>query len=439
MARPTNVRAMIHLIVVIAPVLVQARTGAFGRRFASMSKHVVEAAGSLQMMSPPKDAPTDPIVVKLDRVNVEKSHDPKGHFYVGHISIGQPEKELSVMFHTLSGHVIVPHVACKTLACHGRHSFSPWASGSAVDVNINGTAVTKGHRFAAGNVKREAVVLGYKDSALGEGEVKSLIVRDHVCLKSVHDSQGCVEMEVLAATSLPETPFGSMPNDGIVGLGFESLAASPKCSFFGRFVKEAKSKHMMHQFGITYGEVGGELHLGGHDETRFVPPLKWLPVEDPEDGLWRVAIKSVRVGNKVIDSCEHGCNGYIDSGASLLGVQASNLVAFKMALTSHIDKAGCHGSELIFDLGDETTLALPADDYTDSDCKPQLGPLHAEEKSVSSIYALGAPMLRRYYAAFDWDQKRIGFARSSGVLPTNSTLVPFDFSSKGFLKDKLAF
>jgi len=414
-----NVKAIIHVFVLTAPALVQARLGNKGA--APTTGQVVEAEGSLRKKELPLEATSNAIVVKLERVNDKKRKDAQGDFYVGHMSVGQPEQEFSVLFHTLSGHVMLPHIACHQPACNEHTAYSPRSSVTAMDVNLDGTAVVPGRRLAFGNATRQVVEVPYKDSKNGEGLAESLIVRDQVCLKPEKGDGGrraCVDLELLAAYSLPDTPFRRMPNDGIVGLGLEGLSVSPLCSFFGRLTEE--SKNMLPQFAFTYGEVGGEFHVGGHDETRFFPPLKWLPVENPEEGVWKIAIKSVRVGSRVIDSCEQGCHGLIDSGASLLGVRASKLEHFKGLLSSYIEEEGCQGSELIFDLGDATTLALPPDDYTDASCVPQLGPLNVEDNLLPGIYALGAPMLRHYYAAFDWESKKVGFARSTGIFPKGS-------------------
>jgi len=295
--------------------------------------------------------------------------------------------------------------------------YSPWASKTAIDVNANGSHVAQDGRFAMHAEKRQAVMLDYTDSERGEGWSKSLIERDHVCLTSTSGKSSCVDLEILGATVLPEHPFLDMPGDGIVGLGLANMAISPLCSFFGRFVESAKEG--MHQFGFSFASRGGEVHFGGFDESRFIAPLHWFELDDPAAGHWQVAIKSVRVGITVIDACEKGCHAVVDTGADLLGVRASNLPKFKALLAAHIEKeegvANCMGEELIFDLGD-FTLALPPSDYTNDECVPQLGQLNSAENDVSGIYAFGYPLLRHYYAAFDWKEKRIGFARTSGVL-----------------------
>jgi len=304
--------------------------------------------------------------------------------------------------------VLLPHRACSKPACLEHKRYSPWESATAMDINLDGTSVQDGHRIVKGNVTRQGVSVEFTQADLGEGEAKSVVVRDHICIGSGTIGGSCVDVALLAAVSLQDAPFRAMPNDGIVGLGLESLSASPLCSFLGQFLKV--SKNLLPQFGISFGAESGEIHFGGHDTTRFVAPLHWFPVDHPEQGYWQVAILAVRVGGVVVDACSNGCHGIIDTGASRLGVQASNVPKLKAALASSaFTDAGCQGPELTFDLG-SFELKLESNDYSNDECIPQLGPLNLEEPAFVGVYALGEAVLRRYYAAFDWEARRIGLA-----------------------------
>jgi len=285
--------------------------------------------------------------------------------------------------------------------------YSPWESATAIDVNIDGEMVQEGHRLVKGNVTRQGVMLEFTQADLGQGKASSVVVRDHVCLGAGGES--CIDMELLAALTLEDKPFRAMPNDGIVGLGLEGLSSGPLCSFIGRFL--AGSRALLPQFGISFGVENGEIHFGGHDASRLAAPLQWLPVDHPEQGYWQVAILAVRVGGVTIDACSQGCHGVVDTGASRLGVQESNLPKLHSALALSVFTDGaCQGPDLTFDLGG-VVLTLESSDYTNAECSPQLGPLNLEEPQFTGVYAFGETVLRRYYAAFDWEAKRIGFSR----------------------------
>jgi len=403
MARVTAHRILIVSLIVLAPGLVAADLGAALRRWSAR----VPAAL-------PADAPlSSTVVIPLRRVGPRRHQGgASASFYVGTVSVGHPPQELQVMFDTASGHVLIPHRACRSAACMEHHRYSPWESLTAMDMNFNGSQVQPGHRLARGVVQRDAATVDYIQSDLGEGSAKTVLVRDSLCLGSRASGRACVDMGLLTALTLQEVPFRAMPNDGIIGLGLGSLAAGPICNFFGRLLEG--SRNVLPQFGIAFGAESGELHLGGHDATKLAAPLRWFDVDHPEVGYWQVAIQAVRVGNVTVDDCKKGCHGIVDTGVSRLGVQASNLKKLQATLTSAPSgRRGCLGPSLTFDLG-SMMLTLEPQDYTDSTCAPLLGPLSLDEPKFTGVYTFGETVLRRYYAAFDWEKRKLGFAPMAG-------------------------
>jgi len=347
-----------------------------------------------------------PLKVHLERV---KARNSSATFYVGKVAIGQPPQEFEVLFDTSSGHVLVPHKACKSRACVEHQQYSPGKSTTAVDVNVDGTAVDKGHRFARHGLVRTGVSVDFTQADLGEGTAKSVVVRDNVCMEG-DTGRACVDIEVVTAIEEQDTPFRAMPSDGIVGLGLESLAAGPLLSFMSRLMGE--SKNVPAQFGISFGPEGGDIYFGGQS-PELKSPIQWMPVNHPESGYWQVDIKSVKVGGQVVDECRRGCHAIIDSATSHLGVQSYRLPNLRPRLvTQLIAGIGCTGPTLEFDLG-ATVVTLDAKDYSDESCTPAVGPLNLEEPAFVGIYAFGESVLRRYYVGFDWENKQVGFAASS--------------------------
>jgi len=365
----------------------------------------------------PEEAPlVKPLKVHLERV---KARTYKGEglralhsdasFYLGKVAVGQPPQELTVLFDTSSGHVLVPHKSCKSKACVEHKQYSPWKSSTSTDVNVDGTPVDKGHRFARHGMVRTGVSVDFTQADLGEGTAKSVVVRENVCMEG-DAGDACVDLEVVTSIDEQDVPFRAMPNDGIVGLGLESLAAGPLLSFMSKLMGE--SKNVLPQFGIAFGPEGGDIYFGGQSPS-LKSPLQWVPVDHPEGGYWQVDIKSVKVGGQVVDECHRGCHGIVDSGTSHLGVQSYRLHMLRPTLvTQQLPVAGCTGPELEFDLG-STVITLGAKDYTDDSCTPAIGPLNLEEPAFVGVYAFGESVLRRYYVGFDWANKKVGFALNS--------------------------
>jgi len=234
-------------------------------------------------------------------------------------------------------------------------------------------------------------------------------VRDNVCMEG-DKGEACVDLEVVTAIEEQDTPFRAMPNDGIIGLGLESLAAGPLLSFMSRLMGE--SENVPSQFGISLGPEGGDIYFGGQSPS-LQSPLQWVDVNHPEGGYWQVAIKSVSVGGQIVDECRRGCHGIIDSGTSHLGVQSYRLYMLRPTLkTQTLPEAGCTGPALEFDLG-STVVTLDAKDYSDESCTPAVGTLNLEEPAFIGVYAFGESVLRRYYVGFDFANKKVGFAPSA--------------------------
>jgi len=350
-----------------------------------------------------------PLKFHLERVAARGGGANPATFYLGRLAVGQPPQEFKVLFDTSSGHVLVPHKACKSLACKEHKQYSPWASTTAMDVNVNGSAVDKGHRFARHGLVRDGISVDFTQADLGEGQAKSVVVRENVCMEG-DKGEACVDIEMVASINEDDVPFRAMPNDGIVGLGLASLAAGHSLSFMALLMEG--SKNVLPQFGISFGPDGGDAYFGGQSPA-LTSPITWLPVDHPEGGYWQVEIKAVRVGGKVIDSCTRGCHGVVDSGTSHLGVQSYRIHNLRPELvTKMLPVAGCTGPTLEFDLG-AIVLTLEAEDYSDESCVPALGPLNLEEPAFVGVYAFGESVLRRYYAAFDWEKQKVGFAPST--------------------------
>lgn len=402
-----SVFARVLMLTLAAQVLADVRTAVQRHRSLDKGTAILPATAPL----------TGSVVVPLRKAILSMESDVAS-FYVGDISIGYPAQTLSVVFDTSSGNVLLPHRGCRSRSCLEHHRYSPWESLTSMDANTAGGAVRDGHRFAPRNMSRDGVVVEYTQSDLGEGQVQAVLVRDSVCVGA--EANACVDMSVLAAVKMQDKPFRRMPCDGIVGLGLLGLSAGPMSNYFERLLEG--SVNVVPHFGIALGAEKGELHLGGHDLARISEPLRWFAVDHEEQGLWQVAIQAVRVGNLTVDECRRGCHGVVDSAVSRLGVQANRLPVLLAALTSTLSTHdGCQGPDLTFDLGG-MQLTLEAHEYAGSNCEPMLGPLELHEPEFVGVYALGTLVLRRYYAAFDWEQKRLGFAPLVSNVPSQRSI-----------------
>lgn len=356
----------------------------------------------------------DGLVVPLQRTKVVRTNGSKSDhelfYYIGNITVGYPPQKMSVLLDTASGNIILPHRICKSRACKAHKAYSSWSSTTSEDVWSNGTRVRKNQRLVKGKCMRENVKMSYTSADLGDGFVRGPYVKDRVCIADAFGQKVCSNPIIVAALSMDDVPFTDMPSDGILGLAMGGEISVKKG--FNFLQSLTTSKKLKSQFAITFGNNGGELHIGGYNPSLIANPLQWFPVHEPGQGYWQVPILSVRVGNKVVDSCVNGCHAIVDTGTSRIGVQKGHLPNVRSALSAGLQRKpdnGCQGPKLTFDLGG-MSVDLSPDDYADDKCETDLGPLDLEEPEYYGVYTFGEMVLRHYFVVCDWKEMRMGFA-----------------------------
>jgi len=394
--------------------------------------------------------------------------------YYGNIGIGGPKAQhFTVVFDTGSGHLFIPSYKCQDEPCMKHNQYDHRKSSTSVEQNHDGSAVTP--------ERRDQVSIAY-----GTGEIKGEFVVDTVCLGETGDTSSsseaanssqsaseeaylkqanlaeanvsmplnCAAVRVITAQSMSTEPFRQFQFDGVLGLGLRSLALHPEFHIFDQI---ARRRHIepVFSFFMAYNDEDSEMTFGGHDVPRISSPLKWVPVHMPEQGFWRVPIKSVRIGDEILEICEDGaCAAIVDTGTSLLGVPLSafnplvygtarkltpELIASSVAPIDArvsgnfiedqgVDCRHVPGPPIIFNMGD-FEVVLEASDYsrpvptdvegfdddepnvTSSICRASLLPINMPAIG-NTTFVWGEPVLRKYYTSYDLDGERVGFARA---------------------------
>lgn len=351
--------------------------------------------------------------------------------YFGNIYVGLPvPQRFTVVFDTGSGHFLVPSSKCQAAPCATHRTYNRSISGSAVDIDHDGLEVP------ADTAERDQVAI-----AFGTGEVVGEFAHETVCLgnhsgvdsAAALEGNDCTQVRVVLATELTEEPFSAFDFDGVLGLGLDTLALDPEFSFFGQMVK--LNSKMQPQFGVFVSRddsVASEISFGGHDTRRMSAELQWASIFKPELGYWQMQVKQVLVGDEPLDLCEEGdCIAIADTGTSLLGVpkQIVQHVHWLLARKvpdnpSEVDCRDHPGPEIVFDLGDLKVHLTPEEysrpaglrvinnstNETQLICRASLLPVEEGPSLGPKVFILGEPVLRKYYTAYDWREKRIGFA-----------------------------
>eukprot|EP00418_Pyrodinium_bahamense_P007965 CAMPEP_0179122352 /NCGR_PEP_ID=MMETSP0796-20121207/57743_1 /TAXON_ID=73915 /ORGANISM="Pyrodinium bahamense, Strain pbaha01" /LENGTH=442 /DNA_ID=CAMNT_0020820975 /DNA_START=73 /DNA_END=1401 /DNA_ORIENTATION=+ len=366
-------------------------------------------------------------------------------FYMGNIRVGiaaEVPQELMVFFDTGSGQVILDSTRCSAPACLRHRQYSPDRPG-AVSVNADGLPIRRG--------RMDIVTIGLDSHDVDPGMVQGNFVRDMVCLGMERSkgsrAEACAELILVAATNMTAEPFLQAPFDGIVGLGLEGLSVNGEYNFFGRlWASTGLPPHFAIFVPPGDQDSRAEIAFGGHNAARLASPLRWVPVVQPEQGFWQVAIVSIGIGTEPLEICPAaGCRGIIDSSSSQLGVPAEALQQLQGSLAA--TGVDCDvGPELRLTLEGGVVLSLTAKDYArrkGSSCQPQLHPLLDKDRERAgrqwiynmerrhgslkqSSFVLGEPVLRRYYTVFDWETKRVGFGRAASAAPATRAALSTD-------------
>jgi hypothetical protein len=380
--------------------------------------------------------PPDLEIIALDKQYVPVKRNNRTVMYktayFGSIYAGLPEPQrFTVVFDTGSGHVFVPSAKCRSEPCFLHRTYMRNLSASAIDIDHDGEEVAPTH------ADRDQVAITY-----GTGEVVGEFSREFVCLSnrsgrtSPSASGGganCTQIRLIQATEMTTEPFRQFEFDGVLGLGLESLALEPEFNFFSQMAK--LNSNMEPSFGVFLAKsdnVASEIAFGGADRRRFSGELRWAPVARPELGYWLISVRSVTVDGKPLEACEDGdCVAIADTGTSLLGVPRDYVQDLHVLLARKVEEnpreTDCReypGPEIVFDLG-EVSVTVGPEDYsrpaglrvisnsTQEEqflCRASLLPVDEAPQLGRKAWILGEPVLRKYYSAYDFLQKRVGFA-----------------------------
>jgi len=353
--------------------------------------------------------------------------------YFGDVFVGLPKPQrFTVVFDTGSGHFFLPSTNCETEQCLLHKRYNRSLSESAVDVNHDGSIPGR---------DRDQVSITY-----GTGEVVGEFAREVACIGTAAGAEvpinapiadlpmHCTRLRVITASEMSANPFRLFEFDGVIGLGLDALALDPEFHFFGELVKNDRGVEPVFAVFLGKGdEEESEITFGGHDESRLKGPLMWTPVLEPEQGYWRIGIRSVKVGGTPLDLCESGhCSAILDTGTSLLGVPKPALRSLFTQTTREVagpttkDSIDCRnvpGPPLVFDLGG-FEISLDAEGYsrpaamelpTNNSviiCQPLLLPVDMMD---SRVFLFGEPLLQKYYTAYDPRFQRVAFAPAQHI------------------------
>ena len=238
--------------------------------------------------------------------------------------------------------------------------------------------------------------IGYGDGSTASG----ILGTDTVNLGGLKIKGQTIELARVESSS-----FASGPNDGLLGLGFDSITTvrgvqTPVDNLISQGLISSPV------FGVFLGKSsrggGGEYIFGGYDSSKFTGSLKTVPI-DNSDGYWGITVGSLSAGGSTV---ARSFSGILDTGTTLLLLTDSvaDAVARAYGATANSDGTytiSCNTnnfSPLVFTING-ATFQVPASDLVyeqnGSRCYASFA------KAGLSFAILGDTFLKNNYVVFN--------------------------------------
>ncbi|KAF0728572.1 hypothetical protein Ae201684_013535 [Aphanomyces euteiches] len=333
-------------------------------------------------------------LVRIPLVNYDQLQ-----FY-GIVHVGTPPQPFRVIFDTGSSDVWIPSAACN--ACSGQYRFR---------ANKSSTFISSGNSFTA---------------YYGSGSVNGHIFHDVLALGN---STPVVLRTRMGMVDNEEINIQRFESEGIVGLGFRALASitmPPIVDSLGLGVFSLYISPLPDDPGPP-----SQLILGGVDDNLAGIDSQWhfFDLFQPHevDGFWAIKLKAFHVASMKLSDGSENLVAVVDSGTSLILLPQRIYQETMAILCRHVEPDGpceafdkgyvcshCSHADfpsITFQFDTGPPFVLQATDFVRCDstsCSPQI------DVSSTSFYVLGDIFLRAYYASFEVQKARVGFACPRG-------------------------
>jgi len=319
--------------------------------------------------------------------------------YYGQISVGNPPQCFLVLFDTGSSNTWIPGADCVSPACLQRKKFQCTSSSTCKPTS-------------------ERMAIRY-----GTGQMEGIVESDKLCF-GCQEGGLCIENQGFSESTVePGATFVYAKFDGIMGMGYDSIAVKNITTPFTRLIQDGKCAEPVFAFWLNRntepGQPGGEMTLCGTDPGHFVGELHYVPVS--RQAYWQFEVDSVEVDGQSVST---KFQAIADTGTSMLVgpraeierihelIGAKQDPRFGTMYTIDCDKLDTM-PDIVFNIGGKAFPLKPSQYVTKFDnpgrsfCLSGLGisPNH-------DLWILGDVFIGPYYTVFDKGANRVGFAQS---------------------------
>lgn len=310
--------------------------------------------------------------------------------YFSEITIGTPPQSFKVVLDTGSSNLWVPSSECGSIACY---LHSKYDSSSSSTYKSNGT------KF---------------DIQYGSGSLSGFVSQDVMTIGDL-TIKG---QDFAEATSEPGLAFAFGRFDGILGLGYDSIAVNHIVPPFYKMLEQKLIDEPVFAFYLADTEGQSEVVFGGVDSSHYKGKLTTIPLR--RKAYWEVDFDAIAYGD---DKAELENTGIIlDTGTSLIALPSQLAEMLNAQIGA---KKGYNGQYSIDcskrDSLKDITFTLAGHDFA---LGPQDYILELSGSCISTFMGmdfpapagplaiLGDAFLRRYYSVYDLGANTVGIAES---------------------------
>ncbi|GAA6041674.1 hypothetical protein JCM8097_003078 [Rhodosporidiobolus ruineniae] len=358
------------------------RTTSLGTTQAPIATSVAQPSVTSSSSVAPTVRPSSGAVSLIDELN--------DSLWAGTLSIGTPASPFLIDFDTGSSDLWVPSVSCTSQACARKRKYDPTKSSSSLSVPSKQLNI----RYGDGSTTSGGV---YTDTVTIAG------------LTAVNQTLG-------SATTLSAS-WVNDPQDGLAGMGYQSLSQLRSAPFFQSLVAQGKLSSPMFSFKLSSTSVGpSELFLGGMNPQYYVAgTTQWTPVT--YQAYWSVNAQVQVNGNAVSTPLT---SFIVDTGTTVNVAPTSWAAAFyanvpgAAAWQNGYYTVPCNAVPTISFTFAGTTTRWPISQFnlgrTGSGSSLCVGSIVGQDIGINGVI-LGDNFLKNVYATFDLGNNRVGFSQ----------------------------
>lgn len=291
---------------------------------------------------------------------------------------------------TGSSNLWVPSQQCGSIACY-LHSTYDSSSSSTYKKNGSEFEIQYGSGSLSGFVSNDVV-------SIGDLKIKN--------------------QDFAEATSEPGLAFAFGRFDGIMGLGYDTIAVNRIVPPFYQMINQGLIDEPVFAFYLGEGEDSSEAVFGGVDKNHYVGDIEYIPLR--RKAYWEVDFESIAFGDEVAELENTGV--ILDTGTSL------NVIPSALAelLNKEMGAEKGYNGQYTIDCSKKNSLpditfnlagsnySLPASDYileVSGSCISTFQGMDFPEPT-GPLAILGDAFLRRYYSVYDLGRHAVGLARA---------------------------